>query len=125
MSHQKAASGFTLLEVLIALVVIVIATTTAFQTISSSSQTQHKLQDGTFARWVAETEMASIQLGLVKPTVGQTHGTSPMAGRLWHWQRQVTVAADPTLRRVHIAVSAEQQEPPRATLTAFVLAQEK
>ncbi|RLA16968.1 MAG: type II secretion system protein GspI [Gammaproteobacteria bacterium] len=122
MTNHHNRNGFTLLEVLIALTVTAIAMTAAFQVISSSSGSQRKLQDGTFARWVAETEMANMQLGLVKPAVGESSGETFMAGRTWHWQRVVTVAADPTLRRVHVAVSAEDTRETSATLTAFVLA---
>lgn len=122
MTYRPEQHGFTLLEVLIALVVIAIAMTAAFQVVSSSSRSQLKLQDTTFARWVAETEMANIQLGLTPPAVGKTAGESPMAGRIWHWQRQITVAADPALRRAQITVRSENSSNPSASLVAFVLA---
>lgn len=117
--------GFTLLEVLVALVIITLATTAAYQAMSSSAKTQQRLEDSTFSRWVAENEMASIQLGLTPPAVGETRGSSPMAGRLWNWRRQISVAADPALRRVKIIVSAEHSTGPEASLVAFVLAEDR
>jgi len=113
-------NGFTLLEVLVALLVIAMTMTAAFQSVSSSSQTLSRLQESTFARWVAESEMANVQLGLVKPSVGLVSGNTLFGGRQWRWQRNITVAADPELRRVKIAVATADPRQPSATLVAFV-----
>jgi general secretion pathway protein I len=115
-------NGFTLLEVLVALLVIAMTMTAAFQSVSSSSRTLSRLQESTFARWIAESEMANVQLGLVKPSVGLVSGSTPFGGRQWQWQRSITVAADPELRRVKIAVATADPRQPSATLIAFVLA---
>ena len=114
--------GFTLLEVLVALLVIAMTMTAASQSVSSSSRTLSRLQESTFARWVAESEMANIQLGLVKPTAGLASGETLLGGRQWQWQRSITVAADPELRRVKIAVATTDHHQPSSTLVAFVLA---
>lgn len=115
-------NGFTLLEVLVALLVIAMTMTAAFQSVSSSSQTLSRLQESTFARWVAESEMTNVQLGLVKPSVGLVSGSTHFGGRQWQWQRSISVAADPELRRVKIAVATAAPRQPSATLIAFVLA---
>jgi len=125
MTSQFHRNGFTLLEVMVALVVIAIAMTAAFQVVSSSSRTLRKLQDGTYARWIAESEMANIQLGLATLAIGEESGEAHMAKRIWHWQRQITVAADPAMRRVLIAVSAKNTNEVSATLIAYMPAEDK
>ena len=122
MITTRHRNGFTLLEVLVALLVIAMTMTAAFQSVSSSSQTLSRLQENTFARWVAESEMTNVQLGLVKPSVGLVSGNTHFGGRQWQWQRSITVAADPELRRVKIAVATVDPRQPSATLVAFVLA---
>ena len=68
MNKLSAYSGFSLLEVLIALVILAIAFVTAFSAISSNSHTLMQVQKKTAATWVALNVLAEAQLGLIDLT---------------------------------------------------------
>ena len=119
------ADGFSLIEVLVALLIVAMSMTAAYKAIASSSSNQHHLKARTLASWVAENEMAKLQLGILKPTIGATSGQQRMAGQTWRWERHISVAADSTLRRVSLSVSADDKLNPSATLVAFITATKK
>ncbi|MBL4621385.1 MAG: type II secretion system minor pseudopilin GspI [Immundisolibacteraceae bacterium] len=117
--------GFTLIEVLIALLIVALAMTAGYRAIASGSNNQRHLEQRTLAGWVAENEMVKLQLGTVQPHIGITTGQQMMGGRNWLWQRVISVAADTALRRVSLSVTAEGNDGPSATLVAFVAAGKK
>ena len=120
--HHINKAGFTLIEVLIALLIVALTMSAAYKAVASSSRNQRHLEERTLANWVAENEMAKLQLGMLQPTTGNTSGEQRLGGRAWLWQRQISVAADPALRRVTLSVTADGNSGPSATLVAFIAA---
>jgi len=77
-------TGFTLIEIMVALMVIAIALAAVMTTMSSAIRNAAGLQERTFAHWVAMNQMAKIQLnGNVKPSTKS--GSEEMAGHEWYW----------------------------------------
>ena len=122
---SKKSGGFTLIEVLIALLIVALSMTAGYKAIASGSSNQRHLEERTLASWVAENQMSKLQLGLLQPGIGRTTGQQHMAGRTWYWQTDISVAADSALRRVTIAVMAEGNKGPSAQLAAFIVAPKK
>ena len=72
MTKAHKTWGFSLLEVLVALVILSIAFISVFSAISSNSQTLLRLKNITAANWVAMNVIAEAQLGLIELTPSET-----------------------------------------------------
>mgnify|MGYP003702503691 FL=1 len=129
---MKPAAGFTLLEVLVALMVLALSLGAVIQTTGNYTINQAYLRDRTFAEWVARNLLAEAQLENEWPSTGQTKGESefPLAaadipGREWRWVIQVTQTPEEDLRRLDISVYPGNQDidgdtEPTASLSGFI-----
>lgn len=127
---MKAARGFTLLEVLVALAVLAVALGAVIQTAGSFTSNQAYLRDRTFAEWAAHNQLVAMQLAADWPSIGQEKGEvefpeagARVAGREWRWVVQVTQTPEEDLRRVDIEIfplDAPPEQPALARLTGFI-----
>ena len=126
--------GFTLLEVLVAMVVLSLSLGAVIQTAGDYTLNQAYLRDRTFAEWVARNQLATTLLeGRTErrwPSIGQQKGdvefpesSSDSGGREWRWVMKVTQTPEEDLRRLDIEVSplnADEDQPPLARLSGFM-----
>jgi general secretion pathway protein I len=127
---RRAARGFTLLEVLIALVVLALSLGAVIQATGKYTVNQAYLRDRTFAEWVARNQLATVQLEGKWPSIGQQKGEAELprsggdgGGREWRWVMQVTQTPEKDLRRLDINVypaSADDDADPSASLSGFI-----
>ena len=87
---MKAARGFTLIEVLVALAIVAIGMAAVLEALTSSANTAVYLQDKTFAEWVALNRIETVRLSGTVPTPGTSNDNIDYAGRSWEWQQKVT-----------------------------------
>lgn len=116
---SKCGSGFTLLEVLVALALLAITLASALRLAAQGAATTTFLRDRTFAEWVALNELARQQLATEWPPTGVTRGSAPMGGREWAWELRVSKTGDQNLRQLDITVG--ERESPLAHRTGYVL----
>ena len=115
--------GFTLLEVLVALLLVALALAALVRTAGNEARALAMLEEATFAQWVAANVVAEqrIQPGL--PASGRSNGEVAMGGRRWRWHLDVQPTELPELRRLEVQVFAagDGREPgqPVASLTGF------
>lgn len=102
---MKRARGFTLLEVLVALGIFALVAASVLTATARSLQTAARLEDKTFALWLADNRMQELQLAETPPDDGREQGEETYAGRRWLWQSQVQATSDPGMRRVTIWVA--------------------
>jgi general secretion pathway protein I len=91
----KRAAGFTLIEVVVALAIVVIGMAALLGALSSSASTVMYLRDKTFAQWVGLNQIATTRLTAQSqnqpPQSGDSNGDVDFAGRKWHWRQVVSV----------------------------------
>ncbi len=130
---MRRARGFTLLEVLIALVVLALSLGAVIQAAGDFTANQAYLRDRTFAEWVARNQLATLLLAGEWPSLGQKKGEAEMplgerekGGRSWRWVVQVVQTPEEDLRRLDIEVFAlsddgrADEDQPMATLSGFI-----
>lgn len=112
--------GFTLLEVLVALVVVAVALGALARSGALALDTQSALEERTIALWVADATLADIRLDRGGVS-GRLQGERQMGGRDWTWRALVQPAPGGELIRVDVAVYAQaSQEQPVLTHTGFL-----
>jgi general secretion pathway protein I len=108
--------GFTLIEVMVALLVLALAMSALQLRIGQTIDSASYLRDKTIAQWVALNQLELLRIATRfgnPPPQQQLTGTATMAGRTWYWvltpQAQGDIGAtpisSPTL--VSIAISTE------------------
>ena len=126
--HSAHGTGFTLVEVMVALVVVAIVLPALLLTLSQQLDGLRYLDDRAHAQWVAANRLAELRLVLdAKGTLqrGTTSGTESMAGRDWYWWSEGTETPVPGFYRYEIAVSDRQdgQDAPIHTLDGYLAQQ--
>jgi general secretion pathway protein I len=98
-------AGFTLLEVLAALVIISLGMLGVIEAISQTASNSIRMRDRTLAHWVAMNRLTEIRLQTRPPKIDKTSDEVEMAGRKWRWTMEVTETPVQSLRRIDIRVA--------------------
>ena len=109
--EKQSIKAFTLIEVLIALIVLAIAFTALFETTRSNVMSSTVIKKSLVSNWVALNAFATIELGLSsKPQPGSDiEGDETMLGIDWHWTASTDekIVSSSSLERVTITVSED------------------
>ena len=125
---NKRITGFTLLEVLVALAVASIGLAGVIKVAGGNAYNAQYLQEKTLAQWVAMNRMAELRMTKIFPAVGERKDSVNLAGRDWYWREETKAAPFPIpdiaqrLRQVEITVYADEKRKtsPLASLTTFI-----
>jgi general secretion pathway protein I len=98
--------GFTLIEVMVALVIVAFGMGAVLAALSASANNIAALHDKTLAQWIALNLVADTRLNLQMPTAGSTQGDVKAFGNAdWHWQQDiVAVPSIPGLLEITVRV---------------------
>ncbi|NCT67182.1 MAG: type II secretion system minor pseudopilin GspI [Rhodanobacteraceae bacterium] len=116
---SRLSSGFSLIEVLIALAVVALALLALTRAASVQVQAFDGLRERTLAGWVAANVLTETRLATPFPPTGRSDGQMRLAGRDWRWSREVQATPNAEIRRIDIRVFAGAAREPSASLTGF------
>jgi general secretion pathway protein I len=119
--RTPSSSGFTLIEVLAALVIVSLGMMAVIQAVSQTASNSSYLRDKTIAHWVAMNRLTEVRLEQGAPKVDKTSDEVEMAGREWRWTMEVTQTPVETMRRIDISVRPADGEDgsSMASITGF------
>ena len=117
--NQKI-SGFTLVEVLLALTIIAIALTALLKATAQNIENTHRIKEKTIGHWVAMQGVSMIQLNLLQLNQSQesTQATT-MLGQQWYWRAKFSATSIKNIQQITISISSKQSGPFREELIAF------
>jgi general secretion pathway protein I len=107
---NKKNKGFTLLEVLVALAVFAVAAIALMRVSESQLQLSARLEDKTFAHWVALNMVSEMQANQDWPDLGEQTGKVSMAGRDWKIIVKTLATPMKRVRRVEVTVGVAPQD---------------
>jgi general secretion pathway protein I len=98
--------GFTLVEVLVALMIVAIGLAALMLSVSSTARTSGYLRDKTLAQWMALNRLSEVRLNLTKFGQNTDTGEIYFANRTWHYDTRYYDTSITTMKRVVVRVYA-------------------
>jgi general secretion pathway protein I len=111
----KKAAGFTLLEVLVALVIVGTALGASMRAVGSLASNSAGLRTAMMATWSAENRLVQIRLAHEFPAVGKRSFDCAQGDLKLMCEEEVLSSPNPLLRRVEVGVY-DMQNPERRIL---------
>ncbi len=96
--------GFTLLEVLVALVIVGTVLGASLRAVASLAQNSSGLRATMMANWSAENRLAQIRLGKEWPQIGERSFPCPQGALDLLCEEHVLTTPNPSFRRVEVLV---------------------
>ena len=104
LAGPSRTSGFTLVEVLVALAIVAIALAAASRSVALTSASAFETKMRVLAGFVAENQMAEYAARGAWPGIGSADGTAQQAGIEFRWQVKILSTPNPDLRRIEVRV---------------------
>ncbi|MFO1394248.1 MAG: type II secretion system minor pseudopilin GspI [Steroidobacteraceae bacterium] len=119
--HADRAPGFTLIEVLAALVIVALGMLGVIEAVTQNARNGTYLRDRTIAHWVAMNVLTNQRLQAAPPAVAESSDDVDMANQRWRWTLKVTQTQVQSLRRIDVEVRRADapESSPLATVTGF------
>lgn len=103
-------SGFTLIEVLVALAIVSIALLASLRVAGGSTNSVGELRARLLAGWVAENILEEQRARGAWLPLGMQHGTEQQGGIAFAWREDVIATPNNSFRRVDVRVFAVPEE---------------
>lgn len=96
--------GFTLVEVLAALVIVALGMLGVIQAVSQTARNGTYLREKTLAHWIGMNLITERRLLPSPPDVAESSDEVEFAGQRWRWEMTVTQTQVESLRRMDVTV---------------------
>ena len=121
---MRTQKGFTLIEVLIALLVFGLIATAAAEVGSQYISSYERVRDKTLASWLADNRINEIRLQENIPGISENSKDTDFGPYRWRLTTAILATAEAKMRRVEVTVARYREEGaqpvPIHTLSAFV-----
>ena len=108
MNRQR---GFTLIEVLVALVIVAIALGAGIKAAGALANNADRLAQVSAAQWCAENMLTELRLNQQTPSIGESSFSCEQLGRTFSGNLKVTQTPNQNFRRVDAAIDNDEGLP--------------
>ena len=112
--------GFTLLEVMFALLFIAITMGAVIESGANSTMRSSYLKEKTIANWVAQNQLVLYRAKKTWTNESNKSGTVEMGGVDWRWKMKISKTDEPLLRRIDVDVYQGDSDQISASQTGFI-----
>jgi len=119
-NSSERNSGFTLVEVMVALAIAGLSLAAVAASISQMVDAASAMQERTYASWIAQNKIAELRLSDEVPEVSSTSGEVEFAALEWAWRATISETGVENLFRVDVEVSYAGSDEIVRTVSGFV-----
>jgi len=118
--HSRRCKGFTLIEVMVAMAIAVLALVGVLAAISQMVDAGIAMRDRTYASWIAQNKITEMRLANVIPDVSESNGEVEFADLEWAWTATVSETGVENLFRVDVDVAYAGSPDNIRSVTGFI-----
>ena len=109
--HRKQAEhGFTLIEVLVALVIVAITLGAGIKAAGALLSNAQRLTEVSEAQWCADNELTELKLAKAYPGIGESTFNCEQLGRSYVGTFKISATPNPNFRRIEARIANESGE---------------
>ena len=112
--------GFTLIEVMVALVVVALSLSAVMAVVARQVNFASVLQERTYASWIAQNKLAEMRLAGIMPEVSTTSGEVEYGNTSWEWRAVVSETGIENFMRIDVSITHIESEYVIRTVTGFM-----
>ena len=106
LAQPRRGRGFTLVEVLVALMIVAMGLAALMIAVSGAARTSGYLRDKTLAQWIALNRLSEVRLNMNKFGQNTDTGELQFASRSWHYDTRYFDTSIASMKRVVVRVYA-------------------
>ena len=118
---KSRSNGFTLIEVMVAFMIIAISLFAIFESTASVAWHSSFLKQKTIANWVAQNQIALYRAKKTWTGTSNTSGQVTMANAEWEWKMHVAKTENPNVRKIDVEVFLDGDEAIKGNATGYIV----
>jgi general secretion pathway protein I len=115
----SSPKGFTLLEVMFALLIVALTMGAIVETGGYSAKRTAQLTEKTIASWIAQNQVTLYRAKRTWTSESSKSGVVEMADIEWRWKLKISKTDEPLLRRLDVDVYLADGSDIKASATGF------
>lgn len=119
-NRTQCQTGFTLLEIIIALGIVVVALIGIYGGLVKNVKNTAAIDERLIANWVAANAVAEMRLASRKGVLSLKNDSVDMGGRNWRYEMTAQDAPNPLIAKVDVQVFYAEDNEPSNTITAYI-----
>jgi general secretion pathway protein I len=108
-NHAGCGHGFTLIEVVVALAIVVVSFMALYGVILQMVGSTTLMQEKTIASWVAFDQITELRIKDTPPTDSKSNGIIEMGGITWLYAVEIRPTESDSIRQVIVSVAPEDE----------------